>query len=90
MLPAMMPRRAPVMILALALAACGGTDADYPRLVPMDALLADPAAAVDPVAVQAELGAGASGLRARASALRGPVIDTATRARMQAMRSRHR
>lgn len=63
---------------------------DYPRLLPMDDILIDPMPVSDPVAVQAELTGDAAGLRARSARLRGPVIDPATRARMVAMRDRHR
>lgn len=76
--------------LCLGLTACSGVDDDYPQLLPMDQILTDPTPVSDPVAVQAQLGGGAAALRARAAALRGPVIDPATRARMTAMRDRHR
>lgn len=58
----------------LALAACAGdrdaAKADYPALLPLDALLASvpPMPATDPAASQ---GAAAAALRARADALRG-------------------
>ena len=77
-------------LICLGLAGCGGVDADYPQLLPMDDILIDPTPVSDPVAVQAELSGDAAGLRARAARLRGPVIDPATRARMEAMRARHR
>lgn len=64
-------------------------NADYPLLLPLDALVAS----VPPV--QSGLGVGAlparlGNLRARAAALRArPVIDGATRRRMQAALRRH-
>lgn len=77
--------------LPLLLAACGDPQADYPALMPTDALLAEPAlpdaaadAAAAPEATTAATEARADALRARAEALRGPVIDPATRRRMEA------
>lgn len=83
-----MRRAAPA--LCLVLAACGA-DADYPALMPLDQLLAEPApAATTPAAVQADLSTRAAALSARAQTLRGPVIDPATRARMSAAQARAR
>lgn len=75
---------------SLFLAACGGQDADYPQLLPMDEILTDAAPAPDPAPLRAGLDRGAAALRARAAGLRGPVIEPAIRARMTAMRARHR
>ena len=86
--------RRPVLILVLCLAACARppaldarlTDADrsapYPAPVPLGPLLALADAAS--VAPPADLSARVAALAARAGALRGPVIDAATTARMQA------
>lgn len=61
------------------LTACSGQSGeDYPTLLPMDQLLAEPelpTAGVDPVAATSEARARADALRARADALRGPVIE---------------
>lgn len=59
--------------------------AGYPRLIPLEGVLA---AAAGGATAGPDLGAGlaarAARLRLRAGALRGPVIDAATRARMRA------
>ncbi|SFE65688.1 hypothetical protein SAMN04515678_11340 [Roseivivax sediminis] len=57
--------------------------ADYPRLVNIDTLIARTAPRATPD-LRAGVEARAAGLRARADALRGPIIDDATRARMDA------
>ncbi|MBU2957464.1 hypothetical protein Q4511_12090 [Paracoccus sp. 1_MG-2023] len=73
--------------LLLLLAACseGG---DFPRLLPTDQILADPAlpAHAQPVAaapeqVLTQADARAAALRARADALRGPVVEDEIKAR---------
>lgn len=57
--------------------------ADYPRLVPVEPLLAQ----VDEVQITPETMAGIEGrvarLKARAARLRGRIVDTGTRERMQ-------
>lgn len=72
----------PALAVCALLAACAshpetGADA-YPSLLPIDSLLTDPAAASDPAT---GLDARAAALRARADALRAPVIppDSPTR-----------
>ena len=64
--------------------------ADYPRILPLDQLLAGPQTS----GTGADLGTlpgRLSRLRGRAQALRSrPVVDTATRARMMAALARHR
>ncbi|MFC2968379.1 hypothetical protein [Acidimangrovimonas pyrenivorans] len=62
--------------------------APYPALLPLDALLAggDGTATAE---AGATLTARAAALRARARALRGPVIDETTRARLAAAVARH-
>jgi len=86
------------LILLVCLAGCAdfpdlpGTmaagDAPFPALVPIDGLLAL-AAGSGAAVLRAEAGTAGvmgrvAGLSARANALRGPVIDGATRARMRA------
>lgn len=73
------------------LMACGQDDATYPALLPTAQILAEPRlpdhaapAATAPDAVDAEAAARAEALRRRAEALRGPVIDAGTRARLDA------
>ncbi len=90
-----MPRPVLALMLLGTLAACGGARDDYPALVPMEQLLAAPAAPThasaaiaDPVATQGSLDGEAAALRARADALRGPVIDAETAARMRAAQAR--
>ncbi|WBL32439.1 hypothetical protein O5O51_11960 [Sinirhodobacter sp. HNIBRBA609] len=66
-----MPRLA-CLALTLALAACSaGTDTDYPSLLPTSTLLGDAALTPDPAP---GLEARAADLRARADALRAPVV----------------
>lgn len=69
--------------------ACGPRDDAYPALLPTAQILAEPIlpdhavpAARAPDAVDAEAASRAEALRRRAEALRGPVIDPATRARL--------
>lgn len=71
-------------------AARGVASAPYPRLVPLDALLAEAAAPGRGEEASRGLQARAAALRARAAALRArPVLDRATRARLQAAVARH-
>lgn len=63
--------------------------ADYPKILPLNALLATRPDPVDVVALTGNLSSRAATLRARAARLRGPIVDTATRARMQAALERH-
>ena len=86
------------LILLVCLAGCAdipelpGTmvadDAPYPALIPIEGLLAAAAGADAAIRVADAGTAGVmsrvAGLSARANALRGPVIDGATRARMRA------
>ena len=88
--------RVRVLILCLLLGGCADAPsldgrisaaaaaAPYPTLQPLVPLLARAAAPgrITPQTTSAAQGE-AAGLRARAAALRGPVIDAATRARMQ-------
>lgn len=86
-------RLMPAFALPLLMAACGDPGTDYPALLPTAALLAEPvlpphvgdagAATAAPAQSRAEA------LRARAGALRGPVIEPATRARMAAAPARN-
>lgn len=67
------------------LSACDDGSDDYPRLLPMDDLLAEPElppAGNDPVATETAVNSRADGLRARAEALRGPVIEPLIRRRI--------
>jgi hypothetical protein len=94
--------RLPVLLFCgLALAACAdvprlGTApgaralaAPWPRIAPLGPLLAAGAEARLTPALTGDLTARAAALRARAARLRGPVIEAATRARMQAAQARH-
>ncbi len=91
--PASPPCRLRLAVLLLALpplAACGGDEGDWPRLLPSEALLAEPAAlaarpeAQSPAQASDPLVARANALRDRAERLRRrPVIDPALLARMQ-------
>ena len=71
----------------LLLSACSGQSGDdYPALLPMDQLLAEPelpAARVDPVIATDETRTRADDLRARADALRGPVIEPELKRRIE-------
>ncbi len=84
------PSRLSCLAALLALAACGGGEADWPALMPTGALLAEPAAlaarpeAQSPAAAADPLVARANALRTKADHMRKrPVIDPATLARMQ-------
>lgn len=81
-------RRPPLFVAALCLLTACGNDADYPSLVPIEQLLTEPPGqpAADPVSTQAALDARAAALAARAAALRGPVLDAPSRARLTAAR----
>lgn len=79
-----------IIPLAALLAGCTGEARDYPRLLPTDQILAEPTlpdhapdAALSPADVDAEAQARADALRQRAEALRGPVIEPGTLARMR-------
>jgi len=65
-------------------------DADFPQLVPKSQILAN----ANDIQISPQTTAGlknrASGLRTRAARLRGPVLSSATRARLRAAMSRHR
>ena len=76
---------APPEDLPPALTAVAASDAPYPALAPLAGLLAQ-GAAPGRVSAQTEarVTSAAAALRARAAALRGPVVDPATRARMVA------
>ncbi|WP_424941736.1 hypothetical protein [Aliiroseovarius crassostreae] len=58
-------------------------NADYPRILPLDTLLAQQPEEVDIPALTGSLTSRAAALRARAAALRGSIVDGGTRARMQ-------
>ncbi|TBN43775.1 hypothetical protein EYE42_01170 [Paracoccus subflavus] len=80
----------PILILCLLVPpGCQSEGDDYPRLLPTDVILAEPVlpdhapAATAPGAVRADTAARADALRQRADALRGPVIEPETLARMQ-------
>lgn len=97
------PALIPAAALVLALASCAefpeldramssrARSAPYPRLLPMQTLLAaSPARSGEVAFATGALPARAASLRARARALRArPVIDTATRARLMAAVARH-
>jgi hypothetical protein len=59
-------------------------NAPYPTLLPLDGLVEAARAPGRGEAVTADVAGRAAALRARAGALRGAVVDDATRARMQA------
>ena len=65
-------------------------NADFPGIVPKSQILAN----ANDVQISPQTTAGirnrASGLRARAARLRGPVLSSATRARLRAAMARHR
>lgn len=66
------------------------SDAPYPALVPLDALLAEAAGPAFGERARRGLEARAAALRSRAAALRArPVIDRATRARLLAAMAWH-
>ena len=66
---------------------CSGQSGnDYPALLPMDQLLAEPelpTARVDPVTARSEARTRADELKARADALRGPVIEPELKRRIE-------
>lgn len=61
---------------------------DYPALLPLELLLARGAGGAIDAGLTARLEARGAALRARAAALRGPVIEPPTRARMAAALAR--
>lgn len=63
-------------------------EAPYPELVPLDGLVAAARAPGRAEAVTADVEGRAAALRRRAAALGAPVVDAATRARMQAALAR--
>lgn len=68
------------------LSACTDQKGGYPELMPTDQLLAEPSLSPDatnPEATTENVESQADALRARAEELRKPVIDPATRSRMQ-------
>lgn len=76
-----------LLVCILMLSACGGMS-EYPRLLPTDRILAEPAlpdharqSAADPAPAEAVARDRADALRARADALRGPVVDPELRRR---------
>ncbi len=90
-----MPHPALALMLLGTLTACGGPRDDYPGLVPMEQLVAEPAipahagaAVADSVATQNSLDSESAARRARADAVRGPVSDAETAARMRAAQAR--
>ncbi|WP_394154086.1 hypothetical protein [Loktanella salsilacus] len=91
-----MPPARPLFLTFLLLAGCADAPsldgrisaaaaaAPYPQLQPLAPLLAQAAQPGRITATStAQMDGSTAGLRARAAALRGPVIDAATRARMQ-------
>lgn len=64
------------------LLACGGGDDPYPTLIPLEEVTARAATLQTDAGTPDAVAARAADLRARAAALRGPVIDPATRARL--------
>lgn len=57
--------------------------ADYPRILPLDAVLAQRPDVAPAEEIAAPLASRASALRARAARLRGPIVDQSTRSRMR-------
>lgn len=85
-------KRIALLVLPL-IAACSATQGDYPQLLPTAQILAQPTLPdyvppQAPASVNDALTGQADTLRNRADALRGPIIDPATRARMMAARNR--
>ena len=91
-----MPPARPLCLLVLMLGGCADAPsldgrispaaaaAPYPVLQPLGPLLAQAAVPGQITAASiAQMDGGTAQLRARAAALRGPVVDAATRARMQ-------
>jgi len=64
--------------------------ADYPTLVPIDQLLASAQVVQITDETATNLQGRISRLKSRAARLRGPVIDSTTRARLRAAIARHR
>ncbi|SIN98827.1 hypothetical protein [Vannielia litorea] len=90
------------LLLCLALAGCtqfpeldavtsaSAKSAAYPRLVPIDGILARAGSSgTDPVALRSSLEARVAGLRTRAARMRGPIIEPPVRARMNDALRRH-
>ena len=86
-----MPPARPLFLSLMLLAGCadapsldGRISAPYPQLQPLAPLLAQAAlpGRITPAST-VQMDGSTAGLRARAAALRGPVVDAATRARMQ-------
>jgi hypothetical protein len=65
--------RAVFLIPILFLPSCAGDGGDWPKLVPIDGILAQTPQEIAPQTDT--VGARAAALQARAAALRGPVID---------------
>lgn len=98
----MLRHAAAFAITAIAMAGCSefpeldaaisptARQAAYPSLKPMDQLIAGAAEVQITQQTTANLQGRVGGLNARAARLRGPVIDSATRARMRAAMARHR
>jgi hypothetical protein len=79
-------KHALILTCAAMLSACTGDAEPYPRLLPTDQILAEPALPdyTPQAAVDAEAETRADALRRRADALRGPVIEPETLARIRA------
>ncbi|QDC10227.1 hypothetical protein FHY55_13645 [Oceanicola sp. D3] len=90
------------LLLCLALAGCtqfpeldavvsaSAKSAAYPRLQPLDSVLARANSSTnDPDAVRGNLAARVAALRARAARMRGPIVEPSIRARMNAALRRH-
>ncbi len=90
------------LLFCLALAGCtqfpeldavvspSAKSAPYPRLQPLDDILAQAnASTTDPVAVSANLAARVAALRARAAVLGAPIVEADVRARMNDALRRH-
>lgn len=77
--------RLATLVLIAATAGCTEPRDDYPQLMPTDQLLAPPElpeAGLDPQATRAATSAEGDALRARAEALKTPVIEPETKRRM--------
>lgn len=73
-----------------AVVSASAKSAAYPRLQPLDGVLAQAnASTTDATAVRGSLAARVAALRARAARMRGPIIEPAIRARMNAALRRH-
>ncbi|MCO6381588.1 hypothetical protein [Oceanicola sp. 502str15] len=90
------------LLLCLALSGCtqfpeldavvsaSAKSAAYPRLQPLDGILAQAnASTTDPAAVRGDLSARVAALRARAARMRGPIVEPPVRARMNDALRRH-